>query len=126
MHVWDSKYLTACTKVKIYEICVLLPPLYGSGTRASHAVGEHKLSSFNICFLRKLPEITWRGKVPNMNILRCCSMVSLQVILKWHRLHWFSHVFHMYTDCLPQETIYGELANAKWNRGHPRLFHRCL
>ena len=40
---------------------------------------------------------------------------------KWCRLNWLGHVFCMDTDSLPQQTLFGELANVKCNRGHPRL-----
>ena len=83
--------------------------LYGSNTWASHAITECKLLG-----------ITWRDKVLNVDFLRCCDMVSLQAMLKWCRLHWLGHVFHMDTDHLLHQTLYSELANAKCKRGHPR------
>ena len=122
LHAWDTKYLTICTKVKICETCVLSSPLYGREAGASHAITEHKLNSFHICCLRKLLGITGMNKVPNVDILRHCHMVSLQANPQQQWLHWLDHVFHMDTNCLPQQTLYGEPTNAKCNRGNPRLY----
>ena len=46
-----------------------------------YAITECKLNSFHIYFLRKLLGIIWREKVPSVDILRHCSVVSLQAIL---------------------------------------------
>ena len=52
-------------------------------------------------------------------------MASLQAILKHQRLCWLGHVFHMDTDDLPQQTLYGELPNAKCIQEHPRYTDVC-
>ena len=97
--------------------------LYWSETWASHAVTKCNLNSFHICCQTNLLGITWRDKVPNVDILRLCGTVNLQTILKQHRLCYFGYVFCIDTDCLPQQTLYGKLANAECNRGHPRLHY---
>ena len=56
--VWDNKYQTICTKVKIYEICLLSSVLYGSETWPPNAITACKLNSFLMCSLRKLLHIT--------------------------------------------------------------------
>ena len=43
-----------------------------------------------------------------MGLLRCCGMVGLYTLLKWHRP-------------TPVQTLLGELPNARHNRGHLRL-----
>ena len=53
-NVWQNKFLTVHTKVKIYEMCILSSLLHGSETWISHAFTECKLNSFHICYLRKL------------------------------------------------------------------------
>ena len=93
----------------------------GSETWASHTITECKLNSFHRHCLRKLLGITQRDNIPNVDILRHCGMVRLQAILKWHRLKWLGHVFHMDTDWLPWHTPYGEFANAKYKREDPTL-----
>ena len=56
-----------------------------------------------------------RDKVLNMGIVRCCSMVSLQAILKWCRLQLLTHT------AFPDKTSKSELINAKHKRWCPRL-----
>ena len=118
---WCNKYLTIHTKVKIYESCVLPSLLYGSEMWASHTSMEHKLNVFQVHCLGMLSGESWKDKISNEQILECFGTTSLCTILKCCYLHGLGHVSHMNSDWLPQHTLYRELANAEWSRGHPML-----
>ena len=59
--------------------------------------------------LRKLLDVTWRDRVPNTEVLRRTSCVSLENILHRNPLRWVGHVIRMDDDRLPKELLYGEL-----------------
>ena len=105
--------------VNSWDMCIVFTAIKNQDM-GLHAVIKCKLNSFHICYLRKFLGITCRDKVPNVDILRHCGMVNLQIILKQCRLYWLNHVFCMNTDCLLQQILCGELADVKHNRGHPR------
>jgi len=118
---WDNKYLTIHTKVRIYLSCVLSALLYSSEAWASHANVERKLNSFHLRCLRKICGVTWSDKVPNREILKRCGTTTLYPILKQRRLRWLGHVSRMDPSRLPHQTLYGQLADGKRDRGRPKL-----
>ena len=60
--------------------------------------------------LRKKLDVTWKEKVPNVEIFRRTNCVSVENLLNRNRLRWVGHVIRMSDDRLPKQMLYGELS----------------
>ena len=104
---------------------VLPSPIYGSRIWAPMPSPNASLTHSTYAAKESFLGITWSDKVPNLDILRHCSMACLQATHKWHRLCWLSpwlNVCSVWTlTTYPQQTLYGGCANARCSRGDPRL-----
>lgn len=56
--VWNNSQLTLCTKLKVFQTCVLSTLLYGSETWTIYVRQENHLESFHLCCLRHIHDIT--------------------------------------------------------------------
>ena len=119
--VWDNAKLTTKTKVLVYQTCVLSTLLYGSETWTTYAKQERKLNTFHLRCLRKLLNIRWQDRVPNVEVLSRADIPSVHALLGKRRLRWLGHVHRMDKHRIPRQILYGELAAGNRRRGRPHL-----
>ena len=62
-------------------------------------------------------EITWRDKIPDIDVLQLVEMTSLYTTNSNNQLQRSVHVVRMNDDWLPKRPFYGELATGKWSKG---------
>lgn len=124
--VWNNKYLTAKTKMIVFQTCILGILLYGAETWTSYAKQERRLNTFYMRCLRNILGITWNDRVTNERVLEIAQMPSLTALLKQRRLRWLGHVHRMPPNRLPRRVLLGVIADAKRNVGRPLLrFKDC-
>ena len=119
--VWNNPKLTIKTRVLVYQTCVLSTLLYGSETWTTYAKHERKLNTFHLRCLRKLLNIKWQDRVPNVEVLKKVGIPSMQALLGKRRLRWLGHVHRMDNSRIPRQILYGELAAGSRKRGRPQL-----
>lgn len=118
---WQNKYLTAKTKILIYDACVLSTLLYASETWTMYRRQERKLNTFHLRCLRKILGIKWQDRVPNSKVLELSSQLTISTILSKRRMRWLGHVKRMDDNRIPKQLLYGELATGQRPRGRPKL-----
>ena len=122
--VWDNSMLTICTKMKVYQACVLSTLLYGSETWTLYSHQERRVNSFHLRCLRRILGITWQDRVPNKNILAQAGIPSIFALLSQRRLRWLGHVSRMQEGRLPKDMLYGELATGTRPASRPVLRYK--
>ena len=67
--VWENNTLTTTTKIIVYWACVLSILLYSNESWLMYTHWEQYLNSFHLCCLWCILGISWKGHVPNQDIL---------------------------------------------------------
>ena len=67
--------------------------------------------------LRRILGVSWKQKVPNSEVLKRTSSVSLENILHRSHLRWLGHVIRMDDTRLPKQMLYGELSQGSRSVG---------
>ena len=119
--VWDNTMLTANTKMRVYQACVLSTLLYGSEAWTLYSRQEHRLNAFHMRCLRRLLGITWQDHVTNNDVLAQAGLPSMYALLSQRRLRWLGHVCRMDDGRIPKDVLYGELATGTRPTGRPAL-----
>ena len=78
---WSNTMLTTNTKMKVYQACVLITPLYSSESWTLHRRKEHRLNAFHLRSIRKIMGITWQDRVPNRDVLVRAKIPSMFALL---------------------------------------------
>lgn len=89
--VWDKNWLTLCTKLKVFQACVLSTWLYSWTTYARQ---ENHLESFHFCCLLCVFIITWRDKVINTPVLGQTDSWCVHFLLSISSLMSGSHTWN--------------------------------
>ena len=94
------------TKLKVYRAIVLLPTLlYACETWTVYQRHAKKLNHFHTACLRKLRNIKWQDRIPDLP--------SIYTILMQSQLCWAGHVARMPDHRLPKRLFYGELQQGR-------------
>ena len=108
--IFENHNLSMKTKIMVYHAVVISSLLYGSEAWTPYRRQIRQLEQFHMKSLRKLLGVTWRDRVPNIEVLRRTGCVSLENLLLRNRLRWVGHVIRMNDDRLPKQMLYGELS----------------
>ncbi|XP_076031963.1 uncharacterized protein LOC143019868 [Oratosquilla oratoria] len=107
--VYTNRDLTVKSKVKVY-IAICLPILlYGSESRTLYSKQVRRLEAFHIHCLQCILGITWRNRVPHVDIFQTANTTSIESMIITHQLRWVGHVIRMPENRLPRQALYGEL-----------------
>ena len=115
--VFHNKNITLSTKIMVYNAVVLSSLLYGSETWTLYHHQTRMLESFHMRSLRRILGVSWKQKVPNSEVLKRTSSVSLENILHRSHLRWLGHVIRMDDTRLPKQMLYGELSQGSRSVG---------
>lgn len=119
--VWNNKQLSICTKVRVYDACVLSVLLYGAETWPTYRRQESRLSAFHTRCLRSILGVTWKDKLSNEELFKITKSQPLSSRLKFIRLRWAGHITRMEPHRLPRSIFYGALEQGDRPVGRPRL-----
>ena len=70
----------------VYNACIICTLLYGSETWTTYTKQERKLNSFHLESLRRILGISWRDKVPNIEVLDRAGLPTMFTLLRQCRL----------------------------------------
>ena len=124
--VWENPKLTPKTKMAVYNACIVSTLLYRSEAWTTYSKQERKLNSFHLRSLRHILGISWRDKVPNIEVLDHAGLPTMYTLLRQRRMRWIGHVRRMEDGRIPKDILYGELAVGKRPRGRPQLRYKDL
>lgn len=119
--VWTNPTLKTCTKMAVYNACIISTLLYGSESWTTYARQERRLNTFHLRCLRRILGISWQDKVPNTEVLSRANLPSMFTMLRQRRLRWLGHVRRMDDGRIPKDILYGELRSGKRSTGRPQL-----
>ena len=122
--VWENPKLTTKTKMAVYNACIVSTLLYRSEAWTTYSKQERKLNSFHLRSLRHILGISWRDKVPNIEVLDHAGLPTMYTLLRQRRMRWIGHVRRMEDGRIPKDILYGELAVGKRPRGRPQLRYK--
>ena len=67
--------------------------------------------------LRRLLRVRWQDKIPDSEILRQASILTIHTLLQEAQLRWAGHLVWMSDNRLPKQLFYGELSEGKRSAG---------
>ena len=105
--------LRMATKVAVYKAICLSVLLYGSETLTLYARHIKVLERFHIRCLSEILGLSWRDRVPHVEILRRAGLPSIECTICKNQLRWVGHVLHMPQDRYPRQILYGQLAEGQ-------------
>ena len=87
------------------------------GLLQSYRQHVKKLEQFHQGCLRKICGISWKDKLPNTVVLKCCKLDGIEALLIKCQLRWAGHVVRMEDNRIPKAVFYGELTSGQCSRG---------
>lgn len=112
--VWQKRGIKLSTKLKVYRAVVLPALLYACET---WTVYERHAKNLNRFHMRNILKITWRDKIPDMEVLAKSDIPSVYTLLRKAQVRWAGHLVWMPDSRLPKMLFYGELAEGKRSPG---------
>ncbi|XP_076055272.1 uncharacterized protein LOC143033669 [Oratosquilla oratoria] len=92
--IYTNRDLTVKTKVKVYVAICLSILLYGSESWTLYSKQVRRLEAFHIRCLQCILGITWRNRVPHVDILQTANTTSIESMIINHppvALGWTCH-----------------------------------
>jgi len=111
--VWSDHGIRLSTKIQVYRAVVLSTLLYGCESWTPYRAHIKKLEQFHQRCLRKICGITWMDRVPNTEVLKKCSIPSIECLTTQSQLRWSGHVARMTEERIPKALLFGELHNGR-------------
>ena len=118
------------TVVSLWQVCVTVVSLCyphfsmavkpGQCTNVAPKSHAKKLNHFHTTCLRKLLNIRWQDKVPDIEVLRSAGSLSIHTILMKSQIRWAGYVVRMPDHRLPKHLLYGELQQGRRTQGGQR------
>jgi len=118
--VREHRGLSATTKLKVYHAVVITTLLHACETLTVYNRHAKQLNHFHTSCLRRLLRIKWQDKIPDSEVLRRASILSIHTLLPKAQLRWAGHVVRMPDSQLPKQLLYGELSKGKRSAGRQR------
>jgi len=119
--IWRSRFAIS-TKLKLYNMCILLVFLYGSDGWAISKTDARKIDALDQWCLRMLLGIKWYQYVRNDDVRRLTKQPKLTAIIQSRRLTLFRHIMCMDDNADARRILLASPA-ADWRRqlGRPRI-----
>ena len=90
--------------------------LYSTET---YTLYRHPIRKHSQVHLRRIPRISWKDYLPNIEVLKWGNRSSIEATLTASQLRWTGHVTRMNNSKLPKVVFFGELINGKrFHSGH--------
>ena len=112
------------TKLKVYCAVVLTTLLHACETWTVYKRHAKQLNHFHMNCLRRLLRIKWQDKIPDSEVLRRASILSIHTLLQKAQLRWAGHVVRMPDSRLPKQLLYGELSKGKYSAGEQKKWYK--
>ena len=122
--VWHERGISIKTKRSIYQAVVLPSLLYGCKTWTCYRRHIEKLDQFHLRCLRKVLRVSWKGHVPNQEILRRAELTGIEAMLNLGQLRWSGHVTRMDVSRLPKQLFHAELSTGKRHKSGQRKWYK--
>ena len=116
--LWNNRDIRLETKVSVYRAAVVTSLLFGCEAWALTRGHIKRLEKFHQTSLRKIARIKWFHKKTNYEVLRYCTIDSMQCMVEGAILRWSGHVSRMKPDRTPKLLLYGRLASGRTSRGN--------
>ena len=122
--LWSHHGSSKCTKVKVYNACVLTVLLYASETWTTYT--RHPRRFHQQC-LRKILGIKWEMHISDTEILEMANIGSIEVLISKQQLRWSEHLVRLPNERIPKQIFYGQLTDGKKLAHKPKKrFKDCL
>ena len=116
--LWSHHGISMCTKVKVYNACVLTILLYASETWNTYTRHLKQLERFHQQCLRKILGIKWQMHISDTEILEMANISSIEVLSSKQQLRWSGNLVKLPNERIPKQMFYGQLTDGK------RLAHK--
>ena len=112
--------LRIATKVATYRAVCLSVLFYGTETLTLYRRHVKQMEAFHMQCLKKILRLTWRDRVPHVDILARTKMESAECMLLRLGLRWTGHLLRMPDTRMPKRVFYGQLTEGTRNIGGPK------
>ena len=125
--LWSRRGISICTKVKVYNTCVLTVLLYASETWTTFNRHLKQLERFHQQCLRKILGIKWQMHISDTEILEMANIGSIEVLISKQQLRWSGHLVRLPNERIQKQIFYGQLTDGKRLAHKPKKrFKDCL
>lgn len=127
--VWRQKRLQLCTKLRIYETCVVAILLYCAETWTLRKIDADRLQAFHMRCLRQIVGVKWYDHVTNDAVRATTGVEDIESRIRRRRLALFGHVVRLEPGVPAHDALRvslniqnGMSPNPSWKRprGRPR------
>jgi len=122
--VWNERGLKLDTKIAVYRAVVLSALLYGSESWTVYRRQVKMLEQFHQRHLRRILNIRWQDRIPNVTVLQRAKLPSIETILLQTQLRWAGHVVRMEDSRIPKQLLFGVLSTGYRHSGRPKLRYK--
>jgi len=122
--VWNERGLKLETKIAVYRAVVLSALLYGSESWTVYRRQVKLLEQFHQRHLRRILNIRWQDRIPNVTVLQRAKLPSIETILLQTQLRWAGHVVRMEDSRIPKQLLFGVLSTGYRHSGRPKLRYK--
>ena len=116
--------LRLATKISVYRAICISVLLYGSETVTLYARHLKLLERTHIRCLKEILGLTWRDRVPHVDILRRAGLTSIECTIARNQLRWAGHVYRMPEHRYPKMILYGQLTEGKRPPHGPKMRYK--
>ena len=125
--LWSRHGISICTKVKVYNACVLTVLLYASVTWTTYTRHLKQLERFHQQCLRKILGIKWQIHISDTEIFEMANIGSIEVLTSKQQLGWSGHLVRLPNERISKQIFYGQLTDGKRLAHKPKKrFIACL
>lgn len=117
---FQNKQLKLETIIKVYEAVCISTLLYGAETWTYCQCHLKQLQRFHVSCLQKMLGLTWRDRIPHIEIHDRTNTTSIEAMLARRQLRWLGHIIRMPEDRLPKHALYSQLQNCPRRPGGPK------
>ncbi len=111
--VFVNKDLRTFTKAAVYQAVCVSTLLFAAEAWTPY----HRHIRCHIRCLQRILGVTWKDKIPHMDILQRTNSSSMEATLARRQLRWVGHVIRMPSHRLPQQVLYGQIYSANRRPG---------
>ena len=122
-NIWKSKQYSLKTKIRLYNSNVKDILLYGSECWRITKGDMRKVDIFHNRCLRKICNIYWPNKIPNVELHKKTDSMNMSLEIKHRRLCWLGHILRMSEDRIPKVAMRWTPSGRR-KRGRPKTTWR--
>jgi len=123
--IWNNKYMSTNSKVRIYKTCIRPILTYAAETRAETAKTKRLARTTEMRTLRNIRGVTLRDRIRSRDIREECGVQDVVRFVRARRRHWRDHINRMGPERLVKWASEEIPASRRPPGRPPKRWHEC-